>query len=185
VVEAAPALNGEQLVEAFTIMWQAGVAQSVDAVSQVIGRPPNEDEIEPLTRALYEEGKNVSASAYLIAVSQMQLMTRQVAAFHEQYDLWLTPTLGEPPVSLGTFESPPGDPLYGFTRASQFVPFTPLQNATGQPAMNVPLYWNEGGLPIGVHFVGRFGDEATLFRLAAQLEEARPWAHKRPPVSAV
>jgi amidase len=88
-------------------------------------------------------------------------------------------------VPLGTFESPPDDPLYGFTRAAEFVPFTPLQNATGQPAMSVPLYWNEGGLPIGTHFVGRFGDEATLFRLAAQLEEARPWAHKRPPVSAV
>ena len=65
------------------------------------------------------------------------------------------------------------------------MPFTPLQNATGQPGMSVPLYWNNEGLPIGVHFAARFGDEATLFRLAAQLEEARPWASKRPPVSAV
>jgi len=185
VTEAAPTLNGEQLVEAFTAMWEAGVAHAVDAVAQIIGRPPNEDEIEPLTRALYEEGKKVDASAYLIAVSQMQLMSRQVAAFHEQYDLWLTPTLGEPPVPLGTFESTPDDPMAGFTRASEFVPFTPLQNATGQPAMSVPLYWNAEGLPIGTHFVARFGAEATLFRLATQLEEARPWAHKRPPVSAL
>jgi Asp-tRNA(Asn)/Glu-tRNA(Gln) amidotransferase A subunit family amidase len=69
-------------------------------------------------------------------------------------------------------------------RAVQFVPFTPLFNATGQPAMSVPLYWNADGLPIGTHFVGRFGDEATLFRLASQLESARPWQDRRPPISA-
>ena len=79
----------------------------------------------------------------------------------------------------------PDNPIVGFARGGLFVPFTPLQNATGQPAMSVPLYWNDAGLPIGVHFSARFGDEATLFRLAAQLEEARPWANKRPPVSAV
>ena len=67
-------------------------------------------------------------------------------------------------------------------RATAFVPFTPLCNASGQPAMSVPLFWNEAGLPIGIHFVGRFGDEATLFRLAAQLEDARPWANRRPPI---
>ena len=185
VTEAAPSLNGDQLVEAFTAIWQAGVANTIKAIAQLIGRMPNDDEIEPLTKTLYEEGKDIDAASYLIAVSQMQVMARQVAAFHEQYDLWLTPTLGEPPVPLGTFESTPDDPMSGFTRAAEFVPFTPLQNATGQPAMSVPLYWNDEGLPIGVHFVGRFGDEATLFRLASQLEDARPWAHKRPPVSAV
>jgi len=185
VVEDAPALNAQQLLEAFTNMWQAGVAHSIDDVAQVLGRLPNDDEIEPLTRTLYEAGKQVDASAYLIAVSQMQLMTRLVAAFHQRYDLWLTPTLAEPPVPLGTFVSTPDNPLAGFERAGEFVPFTPLQNATGQPAMSVPLSWNAAGLPIGVHFVARFGDEATLFRVAAQLEEARPWAHKRPPVSAV
>jgi amidase len=74
--------------------------------------------------------------------------------------------------------------MLGFERAAEFVPFTPLMNATGQPAMSVPLFWNDAGLPIGAHFTAPYGDEATLFRLAAQLEEARPWAHKRPPVSA-
>ncbi|MCK5654487.1 MAG: amidase, partial [Dehalococcoidia bacterium] len=100
------------------------------------------------------------------------------------YDVWLTPTLAEPPVPLGTFDSPPDNPMKGFDRAVVFCPFTPLCNFTGQPAMSVPLYWNAEGLPVGTHFIGRFGDEATLFRLAAQLEEARPWAGRRPPVSA-
>ena len=85
---------------------------------------------------------------------------------------------------LGTFDSPPDNPMQGFTRAAEFVPFTPICNVTGQPAISLPLYWNSEGLPVGTHFVGRFGDEATLFRLAAQLEQARPWADRRPPVSA-
>ena len=76
-------------------------------------------------------------------------------------------------------------PMAGMARAAEFVPFTPICNMTGQPAMSVPLFWNEEGLPVGSHFIGRFGDEATLFRLAAQLEAARPWANRRPPVSAI
>ncbi|MBI2368922.1 MAG: hypothetical protein HYV08_01515, partial [Deltaproteobacteria bacterium] len=78
--------------------------------------------------------------------------------------------LGEPPLPLGSFDSTPENPLLGLMRAVTFVPFTPICNVTGQPAMSVPLYWNAQGLPIGTHFVARFGDEATLFRLAAQLE---------------
>jgi amidase len=73
--------------------------------------------------------------------------------------------------------------LYAQRRAVAFVPFTPICNITGQPAMSVLLFWNADSLPIGVHFVGRFGDEATLFRLAVQLEGARPWANRHPPVS--
>jgi amidase len=98
--------------------------------------------------------------------------------------VWLTPTLAEPPVELGTFDPQPDDPLVGFFRSGKFMPFTSICNATGQPAMSVPLFWNADNLPIGTHFIGRFGDEATLFRLAAQLEAARPWANRRPPVSA-
>ena len=91
---------------------------------------------------------------------------------------------GEPPVPLGTFDAPPDDPLGALWRAVAFVPFTPVANITGQPGMSVPLTWTRDSLPVGAHFVGRFGDEATLFRLAAQLEVARPWAHHRPPISA-
>jgi amidase len=185
VVEDFPVINGDQIIDAFSKVWAAGVANGIDSIAQLVGRLPAEGEIEPLTRTLYEEGKQVDASAYLIAITQMQQMSRGIAHWMQKYDVWLTPTLGEPPVPLGSFEPAPDNPRAGFDRAAEFVPFTPLQNVTGQPAMSVPLYWNDGGLPIGTHFIARFGDEATLFRLAAQLEEARPWAHRRPPVSAV
>jgi amidase len=96
----------------------------------------------------------------------------------------LTPTISEPPPPLGSYDSPPEMPLSGLLRASTVVPFTTIGNYTGLPAMSVPLHWNNNDLPIGTMFFGRFGDEATLFRLAAQLEEARPWAGRKPPVSA-
>ena len=107
-------------------------------------------------------------------------MGRAVGAFHQDIDVWLTPTLSSPPVALGWIDMPPEDPLRGYRRDAEFCSFTPLANVTGQPAMSLPLVWNEDGLPIGVHFTARTGDEATLFRLAAQLEEARPWKEHRP-----
>lgn len=185
VEEASPPVDGGALTEAFTVLWSAGVASGIDGLAGLIGRLPAEDELEPLTRALYEMGRGFSASEYLLAVGALQRVSRVVAGFFGEYDLWLTPTLGEPPPPLGTFDAPPDDPLGGFRRSTVYVPFTPLFNVTGQPAMSVPLYWTATGLPVGSHFAGRFGDEATLLRLAAQLEEARPWAGRWPPVSAV
>lgn len=85
---------------------------------------------------------------------------------------------------IGTFDAPESNPMQAWKRVVAFAPFTAAFNATGQPAMSVPLYWNGDNLPVGTHFIGRFGDEATLFRLAAQLEEARPWAARKPPVCA-
>jgi len=149
----------------------------------VTGRTIISAQVEPLTWALCEMGRQQSASAYLLSLSFLQRVARDIARFFLNYDVWLTPTLSEPPLPLGSFDSPPENPLQGLRRAEQFVPFTPICNATGQPAMSVPLYWNAEGLPIGVHFIGRFGDEATLFRLAAQLESARPWAGRKPPIS--
>ena len=120
----------------------------------------------------------------LAAVQGLQRATRQIGATFETVDVVLTPTIGEPPAPLGTFDSPVGEPLAGLFRAAAYVPFTPAFNVTGQPAMSLPLHWNDDGLPIGVQFVGRFGDEETLLSLAGQLEEAVPWAGRRPPVSA-
>ena len=184
LVEAAPEINGELVTQAFMVLWSAGCAWTIDGMGLVTGRTPNQDQFEPLTWALYEMGRQQSASSYLLSLTILQRVARDIARFFTKYHVWLTPTLGEPPVPLGTFDSPLENPLQGLRRAEAFVPFTPVCNATGQPAMSVPLYWNAEGLPVGVHFVGRFGDEATLFRLAAQLELARPWAGRCPTVSA-
>ena len=184
VVETAPQVNGELVTESFMTLWSAGCAWTIDGLGLAMGQAPPQDQFEPLTWALYERGRKQSASSYLLSLTLLQRVARNIARFFLEYDVVLTPTLGEPPVTLGTFDSPPEDPLRGLRRAEVFVPFTPICNATGQPAMSVPLYWNAQGLPVGVHFIGRFGDEATLFRLAAQLESARPWASRRPPVSA-
>lgn len=184
VEEAAPVIDGNLLVKSFMALWSAGLTWTVQSFSYAAGRMPEEGELEPGTRALYEMGKNVSAPDYLLAVQYLQILGRQIAGFMSDYDVMLTPTLGMPPVPLGSFDSSAEDALAGMRMATAFVPFTPICNATGQPAMSMPLCWNGEGLPVGTHFIGRFGDEATLFRLAAQLEAARPWAGRRPPVCA-
>ncbi len=182
VEEAALDLPGQMISQSFMVLWSAGCAFVIDGLSFVTGKAPNPAEFEPLTWTLYSMGKKQEASAYLLALALLQRFSREVARFFLRYDVLLTPTLSEPPLPLGTFDSPPDNPLHGLRMAEKFVPFTPICNITGQPAMSVPLYWNAERLPIGVHFVGRFGDEATLFRLAAQLEEACPWNQRFPPL---
>jgi amidase len=184
VEEAAPNVAGEQLVPAFTALWSAGNAWTIKGMAMAMGKEPKEEDFEILTWAMYQQGLQVSASDYLLAISALQFMSRQIAAWFSNYDVWLTPTLGAPPVELGWITSTPEEPMRAFTRAADWVPYTPIMNVTGQPAMSVPLYWNGEGLPIGTHFAAPYNGEATLFRLAAQLEEARPWSGKRPPVAA-
>lgn len=184
VEEATPPITAEMVIQPFITVWAAGAAMAVDGLALLAGRVATMGEFETLTWALCEKGRQNSSAEYLIAVTMLQRVAREIAQFFVDFDLWLSPTLTEPPVPLGTFDSPPENPLQGFDRAVVYCPFTPIANFTGQPAMSVPLYWNADGLPVGAHFQGRFGDEATLFRLAAQLEEAKPWSNRRPPVSA-
>ncbi|MEK7446979.1 MAG: amidase [candidate division NC10 bacterium] len=184
VVEGAPVIDGELFSRGFITLWSSGCAWTIDDWARRTGRNPVAEELEPLTWLLAESGRANSAAAYLLALQDLQRVARDVARFFAHHDCWLTPTVAEPPLPLGSFDGTPDDPILGLRRSAAFVPFTPIANVTGQPAMSVPLSWNAEGLPVGVHFVGRFGDEATLFRLAAQLEAARPWAHRRPPVSA-
>ncbi|MBV9665852.1 MAG: amidase [Actinobacteria bacterium] len=150
-----------------------------------LGREPGEDELEPLTRVYWEMGERVTAGEYLVAIEVLQRFARGVAGFLTDVDVWLTPTMSLPPLPLGEMVSTPDEPLRSMHKSAPSVRYAGvIANITGNPAMSVPLHWNQDGLPIGVHFLGRFGDEATLFRLASQLEAARPWADRVPPVSA-
>jgi amidase len=184
VEEAALQVDGDAFVGHFINVWAAGNAWAVADWEARVGRTATEDDLEPLSWALVELGRSLNAAQYLVAVQGLQKITRQIAGYFEGIDVLLTPTLGEPPAPLGTFDSPPGEPLAGLFRAAAYVPFTPPFNVTGQPGISLPLHWNGAGLPIGVQFVGRFGDEETILSLAGQLEQAAPWAERRPPVSA-
>jgi amidase len=177
-------VNGDAFVGDFINAWAAGNAWALADWERRLGRSAREEDVEPLTWALVQLGRGLDAGSYLMAVQGLQRVTRQIAASFEEFDVLLTPTLGEPPAPLGTFDSPPGEPLAGLFRSADYVPFTPPFNVTGQPAISLPLAWNDAGLPIGVQFVGRLGDEETLLALAGQLEQAAPWAERRPPVSA-
>ena len=185
IVEEVPLTpNNQDLAKSFYRMWLGGVAWDANHWERKTGNTITANEVEPLTWALIEKGRQTGAGTYLLALEDLQRISREVARLFTHWDVWLTPTLAEPPVPLGTFDPAPDNPLAGFFRSGEFMPFTSICNATGQPAMSVPLFWNDEHLPIGTHFIGRFGDEATLFRLAAQLEAARPWADRRPPVAA-
>ena len=186
VEEGSPKIDAKAYGDAGATIWGAGSAATVEAVSTSLGRLPIPDDYEPINWDRYQEGQKIPAWRYMHAIGYMQSLSREVARFFNRFDVWLTPTLGEPPPMLGTLHPRPAVAIKDFSKygelVGQFIPFTPLANYTGQPAMSVPLYWNGEGLPIGVHFMGRFGEEAILFRLAAQLEQARPWAKRRPPV---
>jgi amidase len=184
VLEDRPKLPGEELFPNFMTVWAAGCAASIDGWARALHREPSEDEFEPLTWSLYQIGTHTSASSYMLSHMFLQNVSREIARFMAKYDVVLTPTLAQPPVPLGSFSSPPLDPIEVQLRLAGFTPFAPLANITGQPAMSVPLYWNAEGLPIGIHFAGRFGEEATLFRLARQLEQSRPWSSRWPQISA-
>ncbi|HTV54239.1 MAG TPA: amidase [Terriglobia bacterium] len=184
VSEDRPRLPGEELFPNFMTVWAAGCAASINGWARALQRRPSQDQFEPLTWSLYQIGTCVSASSYLLSQTFLQGVSREIARFMAKYDIILTPTLAQPPVPLGSFSCPPLDPIEIQKRLAAFTPFAPLANVSGQPAMSVPLYWNGQDLPIGIHFAGRFGEEATLFRLAGQLERARPWASRWPVVSA-
>jgi amidase len=142
------------------------------------------DELEPVTWELYQESLKTTGTDYLVAVQDLQRFARKIANWYHRgnFDVLLSPTMRIPPTRLGAFKPSAQDPGSAIRVALSFIAFTRTQNITGQPAMSVPLYWNEANIPIGVQFAGRYGEEGKLFRLAALLEQARPWADKIPPI---
>lgn len=156
--------------------------------SRELGRSPEPDELEPLTRLSWERGQQVTGGELLMCLTTVQRFTRALAAATDGpdgFDLWLSPTLAEPPPRLGELVAGDGDATAAEARSAAFAAFPLIAaNLTGRPAMNVPFGWSEEGLPVGVHFLGRYGGEGTLLRVAAQLEQAHPWADLWPPFSA-
>jgi amidase len=178
-------IRNVDLVQPFLVRWAAGQAAVLDQLGTVTGNVIGPDDVEPLSWALAEVGRRHSAGEYLTAVGQHQVMSRMFAGIHESgFDLLLSPTMGEPPPPLGSFDDSGPEPMAAFERAFIDGCYTAAFNATGQPAISLPLHWSEDGLPIGVQLVAPLGREDLLLRVAAQLEQAVPWADRTPPLFA-
>jgi len=186
-VPPLPDLGGPGLdpKQAFFNRYYAAQASTLDQLGVVLGRELGPDDVEPLTWAMAEEGRRMSGGDYLASVGLHQGIGRLFAGwFMSGYDLILTPTMGELPPPLGSFDDSGPDPLRALERAVGFGAFTAPFNATGYPAISLPLQWSEEGLPIGLQFVAPFGREEILIRIAAQLEREQPWADRGPPAVA-
>jgi amidase len=186
VVEEVPAaaLAWPDLPKVFIVIFASFVGHVVAYWERTLGRKVDQELLEPVTWDLYLESRKITAPEYLVAKEELQRFARMMAGWYDRgrFDVLLSPTMQVPPTRLGAFDPSPEDPGRSIRTALSFVAFTRTQNITGEPAMSVPLFWNHDTVPIGVQFAGRFGDEATLFRLAAQLEQARPWAGRLPPL---
>jgi amidase len=201
VVEDSYDIDRTSFNRAFLTVVCVETAAELDVSAQMLRRKVRRVDVEAPTWALSLIGKSISGPEYSNAVRHLQLVGRKVGEFFQRYPVHVTPVLAGPPFPHGKLQPPPSEmtamTVLGALRASKvmkamgaleraagtvfdWMAYTPIANATGQPAMSVPLSWNDAGLPIGVHFTARYADEATLFRLAAELEIAAPWREKRP-----
>jgi amidase len=202
VEEAAPPLDREACALAFVTVLAGETRAEIEYLAQLTQRRTHAADFEAATYSLGLLGHSISAATCVGAMRTLQLTARTMAPFFERHDVLLTPTLAAPPALIGALQPSAGEqrlmrivnalnagwllnalgvikPLAAKT--FDYMPYTPLFNVTGQPAMSVPLHWNAAGLPIGMQFVAKLGDDATLFRLAGQLERARPWFDRRAP----
>ncbi len=201
VIEDAPVINGEEYALHFLTVVAGQTRADIEEAAHMKGKKVSLDDFDISTFGLGLFGTILKASDYVHALRYLQSRSREIGRFFEKYDVLLTPVLNQPPVKIGSLKPSASEqtqlkviartgatwildamgiikPLAAQT--FEFVPWTPVFNVTGQPAMSVPLHWNAEGLPIGMHFVGKWGDEATLFRLAGQLEKEKPWFDRGP-----
>lgn len=202
VIEATPPFDREALVEAYFYTVAAGTARFVEDTAAYVGRKPRPRDFEAATWLLAQIGWKCDAATLIKAQQTMHRAARQVAAFFEQYDLFVSPVHAVPPIKIGELAPSAAQRLQlSVVRALNTkglldkvldtlgrdalsrTPNTQLFNQTGQPAMSVPLYWTPEGQPLGVQVVGPFGGEGLLFQVATELEQARPWSQMRPPSS--
>lgn len=202
VVEADPGIDREAFIVAMATLVAADIAALIDGGARLVGRKPTRADFEPHNWALYKLGRAFSAMELAQALAHMRAVGRRMAAFMADHDVLVTAATGSPPIPCGALKArgldavalaainhlplgrvatrrellvPNYEPIF------DWIPTTPIANATGAPSISLPLHWSADGLPVGVMFTGRFGDDATLLSLAAQLEQARPWAERRPP----
>ena len=201
VMEDAPAIHGEEYSLHFLTVVAGLMRADIEEAAEAAGKKVSPDDFDITTFGTGLFGTILKASDYVRALRYLQSRSREIGRFFESYDVLLTPVLNQPPVKIGALKPSASEqtqlkfiartgatwileamkiikPLAAQT--FEFIPWPPVFNVTGQPAMSVPLHWNAEGLPIGMHFVGRWGDEATLFQLAGQLEKAKPWFDKAP-----
>jgi amidase len=185
VIEAVPRYRPEALEEALVAIWCSGVAAWVEGLSALTGRKPGPEVLEASIWASVQHGRDMKAVELQRAFAIVNHISRDVGRFFVDYDALLTPTLPVAPYRLGVLDANAPTTAHEWARrAFAYCALTAVFNVTGHPAMSVPLHWSPSGLPVGVQFVGRWGEEATLFRLAGQLEQARPWARRTPPIHA-
>ena len=186
VEEASPVVERERLFRSFGQVMTGFLGWSIKAWSARTGATPAEGDFEPATWRMYQQSLSQTGGDYLLAWQSLQQSCREFAAFFSTHDLWLTPTLVKAPVPLGYFDYSREKRHQYVERLGHYTAFTLIANATGQPGISLPLGFTSDPstprLPVGVHLTGRYGDEATLYRIAGQLERAAPWSHHRPPV---
>lgn len=205
VEQARPSFDGHAFAKAFFLHFAAGVASELARVEEHLRRPVTVADVEQTTWLLGLVGRSIDAPTFVTARRVLLAQARQVMRFFDRYDVLLTPTVGHPPPRHGALD-PRGleEQLLGLVaraatpallripglldravdRAYAFAPYTPVFNVTGQPSASVPLFWTDDGLPMGALLTGRLGDDARVLRLSAELEEAKPWFDRRPPIRA-
>jgi amidase len=183
VEEARPEIEGVPLLEGQRVIVSANTRLVLDRRAAAVGRELRPDDVEKGTWRTAVYARAVTATDYAAGMLAIHRAGRAVGRFFTRHDVLLTPTMARLPLRLGELDTMSDDVETYVKHLYRMIAFTSLFNASGNPAMSVPLHWSADGLPVGVQFVGCFGDEARLFRLAAQLEAVRPWAHRRPPLA--
>ena len=185
VIEVNPPWNVPGMLQLFSALFGPMISLQIAFAQMVTGSEFTEDQMEPLSWSIWQQSQEINAVMGFGAEVQMQALARMIVSWAEDYDAILCPALAEPPVTLGTIDSCSDDPMGAFARSGLFTPFTAISNATGSPAISVPLYQNDDlGLPLAVQFIGRPESEGLLLALSAQLENALPWAGRRAPIAA-
>ena len=184
IEDAAPKFDVSAMVSSMVDVWATGNAVWHDALAAELGRPLEPGELEPTTWELIDHARRLTAVDLSRALDHLEAAAWQIASFFERYDLWLTPTLAQPPPPLGELNRSVGSAAGWWEYDMQFNPWNPIANICGSPAASLPLFWNDAGLPIGTMLTAPFDGESGLISVSAQLEQADPWADRAPEIVA-